>query len=142
MAQQRRKLSFILSKSNHPAMDVNPAARHAKGIQVRGVNNDKAIMHRCRRQLGQQPLTQFLQIAFRIFNYVEVPAYLLIHHIAQPFFLLLTEKIGLIDDLSKYRHGTRILRSSAALLCHERETKKQCQKSTYSQRLKASHKSP
>ncbi|SRR6266571_1357953 len=104
-------------------MDINPAARDAKGIQLRRINNDEVIMHRRGRQLRQQPLTQLLQIAFLVFNHVEVPAYLLVHDIAEPFFLLLTEKIGLIHDPGKYWHGARVLRCCRrGLLGDDRQT--------------------
>src|SRR5438270_9567071 len=82
------------------------------------------VVNSRRRQLGQQALTELLQVSFRIFNDIEFPAYVPVHNFAEPLFLLLTENIGLIDYLGEYKHGARALRRSRrALLGDDRQTK-------------------
>jgi hypothetical protein len=64
-------------------------------------------MHFGGRKLGQQSLTQLLQIAVRVFHDLEILAESLVDDVSQPLFLLVAKNIGRPGSGGQSWHGAR-----------------------------------
>src|SRR5947209_9803322 len=106
MVQQSDQYVFILKHSNHLARDVDTASSQPEGIVSRKIDDGESVVQLCRRQLGQQPIRELLQVLFlRILDDGEVFFDARRNNVAQPFFLLLREHVRLIHHRRKCGHG-------------------------------------
>src|SRR5579864_9248748 len=96
-------------------MDVDASANQSKRVEFRRIYNDEPIVRAGRWKLCLQPVGNLLQIVIRVVYNIKFAANLFVHHLAEPFFLLLGEEVVSGDALQALRHATWRTFASARL---------------------------